>query len=60
MKEEMKLVECCSASCGERRQHWCQPYKKRKHRTFEVPKDSKGPWYCSIECAAYAKGTDKI
>lgn len=53
----MKKVKCGYDECSNRRIHWQQPYKMRKHRMVEVPDDfdpKVQKLFCSFECACYS------
>jgi hypothetical protein len=51
----MKIVNCEEKTCGGRRRHHEDP-TPRGTVSFEVPDGAAGPFYCSMECAAYAAG----
>ena len=48
-----KRVYCSYKGCSDRRLHHDGPDKNRPHQVIDVPIDTTGPCYCSIECAAY-------
>ena len=47
------LKVCSYSGCGDRRQHWCEPFTPRGLQHVEVPDDHQGRVYCSFECAIY-------
>jgi hypothetical protein len=55
MTLRIKSVQCSYSGCGDRRRHHENPEPRGIRNTFIVPGDSKGPWFCSIECSAYYK-----
>ncbi len=53
----MKKVSCQGPGCSNRRVHYEKPDEPRGIQEFWVAEWIEGPFFCSIECHAYWKGT---